>query len=169
MKILLYIVLTLVVVYVIGLFFTDNIQTEIEIDASPEVVWETLVSLDEYPHWNPFITSATGEVAAGNTIRVTINQKGDEGMSFEPEIIVSEAGKELKWVGKVLVPGLFDGTHSFVIEKISDSRVRLYHSESFRGILVPLIWGSIKDDTHDGFVAMNQALKEKVEKVSETQ
>ncbi|MFT7650177.1 MAG: hypothetical protein ACI8Y4_004943 [Candidatus Poriferisodalaceae bacterium] len=40
-----------------------KIQTEIDIGASPEVVWEILTSLERYQDWNPLIrsSSAVGE------------------------------------------------------------------------------------------------------------
>jgi hypothetical protein len=44
----------------------------------------------------------------------------------------------LRWLGHVLLPGLFDGDHSFAIEPLGDRRVRVTQQEQFRGMLVPL-------------------------------
>lgn len=49
-----------------------EIKTEIQIDATPERVWEILTDFDAYPTWNPFIKSITGEVNVGNTITARI-------------------------------------------------------------------------------------------------
>jgi len=57
--------------------------------------------------------------------------------------------------------GHFDGEHSFVIEAASGG-CRLHHEESFGGILVPL-FGKMLADTERGFVALNEALKQRVE------
>jgi hypothetical protein len=43
-------------------------------------------------------------------------------------------------------------------------RVRLVQRERFRGILVPLVWRTLDRDTRRGFEAMNQALKQRVER-----
>jgi hypothetical protein len=39
----------------------------------------------------------------------------------------------------------------------------LVHREEFRGILVPLLWGSLEVKTKKGFEAMNLALKQRAE------
>ncbi len=39
-----------------------EIKTEILISASPEKVWAILNDFGNYPNWNPFITSLTGDV-----------------------------------------------------------------------------------------------------------
>ncbi len=38
-----------------------EIYTEIEIQASPERVWQALTDLERFSQWNPFIRSAKGE------------------------------------------------------------------------------------------------------------
>ena len=37
-----------------------ELNSEIEIDASAERVWQLLTDLDRFPQWNPFIRSITG-------------------------------------------------------------------------------------------------------------
>jgi hypothetical protein len=59
------------------------------------------------------------------------------------------------------MPGLFDGEHGFRIEPIAGG-CRLHHSEEFRGILVTL-FGAMLESTARGFVALNDALKQRVE------
>ena len=38
-----------------------ELHTEIDIDATPEVVWQVLTDLDRWADWNPFITSSVGQ------------------------------------------------------------------------------------------------------------
>lgn len=42
-----------------------NIETEIVIDAKPDVVWNTLMKTDEYEEWNPFVRKLGGKVEKG--------------------------------------------------------------------------------------------------------
>jgi uncharacterized membrane protein len=46
-------------------------NSEIEIAASAEVVWDVLTALDSWPSWNPDVKSMTvyGKVAVGSTFR----------------------------------------------------------------------------------------------------
>ncbi|MFQ5793715.1 MAG: SRPBCC family protein [Candidatus Bipolaricaulia bacterium] len=42
-----------------------EIQTEVEIDASAERVWQLLTDFAAFPEWNPFIRRASGKVKTG--------------------------------------------------------------------------------------------------------
>ncbi|WP_083862001.1 SRPBCC family protein [Halogeometricum pallidum] len=42
-----------------------EIQTEIEIDAPPETVWEQLTDFASYEQWNPHISRVSGELREG--------------------------------------------------------------------------------------------------------
>ena len=77
-------------------------------------------------------------------------------------MLETEPGKEIRWVGRVLVPGLFDGEHYFKIEPLEDGKVRFIQGEKFTGVLVPFMSGLI-DSAKIGFEEMNVALKERAE------
>ena len=85
-------------------------------------------------------------------------------MTFKPVLLKVEKNKELRWIGHLLFPEIFDGEHVFVIEKIDISKVLFRHEEKFSGILVPIFWKSLYQHTRIGFIEMNQALKERLEK-----
>jgi hypothetical protein len=78
-----------------------------------------------------------------------------------------EEEHELTWLGRLLVPRLFDGQHSFVLEPGPDGGTRFTQSELFRGVLVPLMGGLLRS-TLRGFDAMNEALRERAEARLET-
>ncbi len=52
------------------------------------------------------------------------------------------------------------------MESIGEHRTRFTQREEFRGVLVGLIMRKARDQTTQGFEAMNQALKDRVEKKS---
>jgi len=80
-------------------------------------------------------------------------------MTFTPKVLKVEPNRELRWIGRLWIPGLFDGEHIFTIEPIAANRVRFVQRENFNGILVPLLARSLDRDTKRGFDEMNQALK----------
>ena len=136
------------------------IETTVDIDANPARVWEVLTDFDAYEQWNPFITRSTGEAAVGATLTNTLDNKGSV-MTFSPTVLVAEPGRELRWLGRLFLPGVADGEHAFVLEQLGPEQVRLHHSERLTGFLVPFA-GSVLD-VHDGFTAMNEALKARAE------
>ena len=159
-KIILVVIGVIVVAYILGVFSTKEIHTKIDIDANSNTVWSHLIGFTQYPEWNPFIKSISGELTEGAHIHVTIQPPGGDSMNFEPRLLVVKKGEELRWIGQVLMPGLFDGEHYFKIEELSDGKVRFIHGEKFKGILALLLWGSIEAGTKQGFQAMNIALKD---------
>jgi hypothetical protein len=141
-----------------------ELRTEIEIAASPEAVWAILTNFAAFPQWNPFIKEASGEQKVGGKLRVRVVPPGGKGMVFKPTVLAFETNRELRWLGRLGIPGLFDGEHGFTLEPIDGGRTRLTQREVFTGVLVPLFARSLDDGTKKGFDAMNLALKERAEK-----
>jgi len=138
-----------------------RIATAIDIAASPAAVWAVLMDFTSYPDWNPFIRRLEGEPREGARLTVTVRPPGGREMSFRPTLLVVQPNRELRWLGRVLMPGIFDGEHSFVIEA-TNGGCHLRHEERFGGILVPL-FGKMLIATELGFGASNEALRQRVE------
>lgn len=136
------------------------------ISASADRVWEILVDFARYPEWNPFVTSVEGEPAPGKRLRVRLRPPGGMGMTFKQRVLVASSGCELRWIGRLLVPGLFDGEHSFTIERVGARSCRMVQAEKFTGLLVSL-FGRGFDATAVGFEQMNQALKARAERTTD--
>ena len=113
-----------------------------------------------YPDWNPFIRRLTGEARVGARLEVTVQPPGSRAMTFKPTVLAVEPGHELRWLGRVLMPGLFDGEHSFRLEPTA-SGCRFHHGVTFSGLLVPLFGGMLAKTEH-GFEAMNAALERRM-------
>jgi hypothetical protein len=146
-----------------------QLRADTEIQASPERVWEVLTDFQAYREWNPFMIQAAGQAAPGQRLRVRMRPPGGRPMTFRPTVLEAEPGRRLRWLGRVLVPGLFDGEHSFTIEPAGPGRVRLVQHERFRGLLAPLLLRFLAGPTVAGFQQMNQALKDRVEQPNRTQ
>ena len=140
-----------------------KIETQIVIESDAEVIWKTLMDFDEYPKWNPFIKMISGGKKAGEKLEVKIQPPEQNGMTFKPVIMKSDANKEFRWIGKLLFKGLFDGEHYFLLHDNNDGTTTLIHGEVFSGILVGLLSSALQK-TEEGFALMNNALKHKIEK-----
>jgi hypothetical protein len=142
--------------------FSKTLDTGTVIEASAERVWQVLVDFDAYPAWNPFVRRLAGELRPGARLEVTVQPAGRGEFSFRPRLVAVEPGRELRWLGRLFIPGLFDGEHGFAIEPLEAGRVRLRHSEVMSGLLVPFLGGMLRD-TERAFHEMNRALKARAE------
>ena len=140
--------------------------TEIVIRSSAESVWAELVDLEAYSEWNPFVVQASGQVVVGGKLEVRIQPPGKSAMTFKPTVTKVAKNQELRWLGRLLLPGAFDGEHIFEIFPHDESSVRLVQRENFKGLLVPLLWNDLDRNTRAGCIAMNEALKQRVESKS---
>jgi hypothetical protein len=76
-------------------------------------VWDILTDLDKYVAWNPFIREAEGDIEEGAKLRIYIAPPDSKGMAFKPRVTRVVENSELRWQGKYIIPGLFDGEHIF--------------------------------------------------------
>jgi hypothetical protein len=136
-----------------------ELNTRIEINAPAPRVWQILIDFESYPRWNPFIRNMSGEAKKGSRLRAFLQPPGSRGMTIKPVVLRADPGRELRWLGRLFVAGLFDGEHRFVIEPTAGSRVIFTQAERFRGLLVPLFWHFLDKKTRDGFNRMNEAVK----------
>ena len=141
---------------------TKRLRTDVDIDATPERVWEVLTDLAAYPAWNPFIVRAEGVVEAGRRLTLTMQPVGGRAMTLRPRLVEVDVPRRLRWRGTVGVPGLMDAEHTFTLQA-RDSGTRLVHQEDFRGVLVPLLAAALDRKTLPAFLAMNEALRSRVE------
>jgi hypothetical protein len=138
-----------------------TLSASIELDATPEEVWRVLTDLPDYDEWNPFIVSAEGRVERDAALRLVMHDEtGDT--TFTPTVLAAEAGKELRWIGRIGPGWIFDGEHRFLIEPLGNSRVRLTQSESFTGVAVPFYRDTLHANTLPQFGAMNRALADRI-------
>jgi hypothetical protein len=145
-----------------------SLQAEVDIQASAERVWEVLTDFAAYPEWNPFIVQAAGEPVPGQRLELHMRLSGRRGMTIRPEVLEADPGRVLRWLGRLLVPGLFDGEHRFTIQPSGPGRVRLTQHEKFGGLLAPLLLAMIAKPTLASFHQMNQALKARLEQPAPT-
>jgi hypothetical protein len=140
------------------------LDTEVTIKAKPQDVWKMITEETQEGCWNPLVKKLKGELALGNRMEVVIEPPQQKPMTFKPVITRFEENRELRWVGQLPIPGLFQGEHIFRIEDQGNGHCKLYHSEHFRGLLLPMLKKGLDTHTRAGFELMNQKMKEILEK-----
>jgi hypothetical protein len=144
------------------------IYSEITIKAPVNTVWQLLTDFKSYPDWNPFVRSLKGIPKTGGRIEVKLQAPGGKPMVFKPKVLCFEENKELRWIGNLLFPWIFDGEHVFHLYENTDGSCTLQHYERFRGVLVPLLKKMLDTSTLAGFRQMNEVLKKRCETIDIT-
>ena len=145
-------------------FNRKELRSEIVIEAPPERVWDILTDFDRFPEWNPFIRVASGRIERDKRLNITLHPSGGRIVKMRPLVVSVEPNKELRWIGHLGIPGIFDGQHIFELEPSGSAKTVLVQRERFGGILLPLLSGMLRNETARGFTEMNQALKERAER-----
>jgi len=134
-------------------------STTIDINAAPQTVWNILTDAPSYTEWDPNMLTLEGNIAAGE--KLVIHTKIAPNQAFTPTVAVFEPNKRMEW--KSGMPfGLFDGTRTFTLEPIGENGTRFSVREEFKGLMMPLIGGTIPD-LQPTFDAFAEALKTRAE------
>ena len=86
-----------------------QLHAQVDIQASPERVWEALTDFDAYAEWNPFIVQAAGRAVPGSRLELRMRLPGRRPTSFRPEVLDAEPGRRLRWLGRLLLLALIGG------------------------------------------------------------
>jgi hypothetical protein len=86
---------------------------------------------------------------------------GKKPMTFKPKVLKAD-GNELRWKGRLLIPGLFDGEHYFRMHAHAGG-TQFVHGEIFSGLLIGML---NFEQVRECFHALNRGLKAHLERSS---
>ncbi len=137
-------------------------RSSVDIAAPAEQVWDILTDWRSFPSWNPFIRSAQGRLVVGSrpTIRL---QLGRRLITLRPTLTVVDPPRELGWLARQKLPGLFDVRRRFVVEPTGPESSRLVQSETGSGLLAPLLMRLLHRDVLDGYRSLERAVRARAE------
>ena len=130
-----------------------------EIDAAPQAIWDLLTRASGYPEWNPAVLGIEGQVAEGETLRLTSIVNPDR--RFKLKVSEVEAPRHMVWSDGMPL-GLFKGTRSFDVVPHGDGKSEFRMEEVYTGLMAPLITRSIPDMT-ESFELFADGLKRAAE------
>lgn len=140
-----------------------TIKTTIDIAASAEMVWRVLTDFPSYPKWNPFLREVRGRPEQGQRLKIRQRLTPKRARRFSSRVVRAIPASELHWREKLIIEGLFDGEHAFIIIPNGVKGVRFIQRQRFSGLLTPMILPFIGRQTKAAFERMNAALKKVVE------
>jgi uncharacterized protein YndB with AHSA1/START domain len=122
-----------------------TVSVAVEVDASPQRVWEVVSDPANLPHWNRHIVRVTGVPAGGL----------DRGVSYVTEMRFlgvhgRVAAEVLEWQpprrASIRLSGLLDATVTSTVEPLDGGRTRLEHvvEYRFRGALGDVAAASLR-------------------------
>ncbi|MGE8378757.1 MAG: SRPBCC family protein [Sphingobacterium sp.] len=139
-----------------------KIETSTMIRATVAQVWQVLTDFKTYPVWSPTIKSFEKDPVLGQRCSVMLEQPDGFKIKMNPRFLRIDSNRELRWKGELIIPGIFDGEHYFILEQMEEGQVRLIQGELFSGLLIPFC-GKLLLTTRQGFELFNAALKQRVE------
>jgi hypothetical protein len=139
-------------------------ERTIEIEASPSEVWTVLTDLERFGEWNPYLVEVEGRAELGARLRVRFEPPGGRAATLRPHVTEIRTDEVLEWWGHVGLRGILDGRHRFELRATPAGTTFVQH-ETFTGLLLPFFAKGLADSTPAGFELMNQALKERAEKL----
>ena len=109
----------------------------------------------------PLYIRAQGVPRTGERLTLTM-KSGKRPMTFRPTVLEASENQTLEWLGRLGIPGIFDGQHRFELNPLPGGGTHLIQSEIFSGLLVPLM-PKLLDNTREGFRRLNEALAHRAE------
>jgi hypothetical protein len=122
--------------------FRMSCGVSIEIHASPERIWALLTNADDFPRWNSTVTSLRGPIALGAKLelRVPLAPK----RVFKPKVSAFDAAAHRMVWSDGAAP-MFKGERTYTLAPGKDGATEFSMVEVFRGLMLPMIKGSLPD------------------------
>lgn len=137
-----------------------SFQTSILIEAPAARIFALLTDLPRWTQWNTTVDRVEGSCSPGG--RVTVHAKASPGRAFPLKVSEIDAPHRMVWTGGMPL-GLFTGTRTYSLTEGPDGRVRFDMSETFTGLMAPLITRSIPD-LQPAFDELARCLKQAAER-----
>jgi hypothetical protein len=165
---MIWIAFAIVAVLLFSLSFTKfEIREDIEIDATPEQVWQTIIDFPNYQHWNTQLFFLGGEVKPHGKLHLRLAVQGTSPYEFKPTISHWRDQQTFAWIAVTGFPRIFDGEHFFELQAVGHGKTLVINRETYRGVLSLLMRNlPMMKDAPKGFVKMNLELKARVERSS---
>jgi hypothetical protein len=139
-----------------------RIEHRIGVRAPAEVIWEIVRDLALWSEWNPTYPKAAGDVRIGARLDITVALPGQPPMDVKPVVLDWVPNEQLHWKSSAM-SGLVKTTRFIEIENLAEASCIIANGEYVGGLLGSSVTRRMGRSIYRGFVAMNEALKERAE------
>lgn len=140
-------------------------HTSVLIEAPQELAWKVLMDFEQFKNWNPLFRLIEGDMRVGGGLVETINLFGSKPVRWSSKIIELESPRKFAWRGHVWFKNFGEGEHHYEITPLKENLCRFDHWELFYGIIPNVIGPIFVRVAKNKFEEMNQAMKERVERM----
>jgi hypothetical protein len=141
-----------------------GIEHRIGIQAPASTIWDILYDLDLWAQWNPLYPKAAGTIRIGQALTLTLAVPGQGPREIAPVVLEWVPNEQLHWKLS-LMGGLIKTVRYLEIEQLAEASCIVSNGEIFGGWMGPSVARQTGRAIHRGFVAMNEALKERAERI----
>ncbi len=136
----------------------------IDIDASKEKIWSLITDFENYPKWNSVLKMENNDnLKLEKNFLVTIfDENGLIEDNFKAMLLDKKKYRYFSPSQTLLTKHFFKATHQFLIEEISQNKVKFTQKWKLEGVIAYLFEAMIFDVLNI-FKTMNLELKEKAE------
>ena len=113
-----------------------------EIQAPVAKVWALLTDAGGFARWNSTVTAIGGTIALGEKLAITVPVA--PGRTFSPKVTAFDPGAARMVWSDGMAP-MFKGVRTFTITPIAGGGCRFEMVETFDGVMLPMIKGSLPD------------------------
>ncbi len=139
-------------------------RTFITVNAPTDRVWQALTNVGDYPRWNPYVTSAAGNLGVGAKLNITGRVGGRDHSHSVRVVEYRPEERLLVWRGGLLPTALLHWDERFQVNSADSDRSEVTVTRSYQGVLLPLYWKLFNAYDLDAIHKMGSALKARCEK-----
>jgi hypothetical protein len=120
--------------------FSLACAVEVNVEASPAIVWSLLTDAPGFPRWNTTITGIEGEIRDGERLRLHVPGTS---RTFTPTVSIVAPNERMTWTGG-FAP-VFKGVRTFTLKPRDDGSTDFTMEERFSGLMLPFVGGMLPD------------------------
>lgn len=142
----------------------QTIRSQIDIDATPEAVFDILTDLERYPEWNPFTPHIDSTLEPGAPVRMQVRMRdGNRLMKQVEYVTANERPVKLCWGADIPLRTLLRADRCQTLERLPDGRTRYVCRDDFSGWLTSIVLRFFGPAVQRGFNDCAVALKKRAE------
>ena len=140
-----------------------SFKDSIIINAPVEKVWAVLTDIESFPDWNPNTIRLVGEQKVGAILQIETQLSKKRTIKEEMIVRAYEQNQRWCWGNKIFSKIFGYSQRCKIIRRFGKNQTLYITTEKFKGMLAPMIIGTMKKRLLKGFKKESLKLKRRVE------